>query len=303
MVVVTYSRICYHGFFFKEKRESGKKLQDSKRGKVQNIPFQLHPLQKHPARKEEPIMHMNRIIAAIVAIAIAMCLTVGAFASQGGYGSGTVSSGGGSGSGGGGGASAYTPPSASNPVPATEAQVAAAAAASRPSPGGQAVIKLTNVSTIAASAIQSALQRVAAASGVTSAQIQIDAMDGRTIVSRVYIDQATAAALSGTVNFAVFTQGNDVNRANGTFKRYFDNNIASIALGQKGAYGASIRMAVKVDLSQLKADSLVFYAYDAATGRYARVTTTYSVDSKDYLHFSTPVGGTIVISDKPLARK
>jgi hypothetical protein len=235
-------------------------------------------------------MRIRKILAVLLALAIAASFSVTAFASSG-YGSG--------GGGGGGGASSYTPPSADNPVPATATQVAAAAAAST-SAAGVAVVRLSTVSTVSASAIQDALTRAA---GTGAARLQVDALDGRTVVSRVYIDQAAAAALTGTVNLAVFTRSDAVNRANGTFKRYFDNNIASIGLGQQGAFGANIRMAVKVDLSQLNTASLVFYAYDAATGKYAPLQTTYSVDANGYLHFSTPVGGTIVISDKPLARR
>ena len=251
-------------------------------------------------------MSIRKVLTMVLALILVASLAVPTFAATG-YGPGTVnppsndtsSSSSGSGGGGGGGVSAYTPPSANNPVPATAAQVAAAATAAinKAASGQQAVVSLTNVSTVPAAALKSVFAQAA------SAIVQLDAKEGKAIVSRVYIDAATAAQLSGTVDFSVTTKGASVQSTVNTFEKFFDNNVAVIGLGQKGAYGANIKMAVKVDLSKLNTSNLIFYAYNKETGKYARLAVAYRIDANGYLHFTTPVGGAIIISDKPLARK
>lgn len=295
-------------------------------------PFSAANPNQYPVRKEEFLIKAQKITAILLAVVIAVTMTTSAFASIGGYGSGTVGSdsggggGGGSGSGGGGGAAAYTPPAtgtAENPAPATtttvnnavtaainaaigaavNAAANAAASSAQASPNGGAVIKLTNVSTITAAVIQNAIRQATSRSEITTATVTVDAVENGVVLSRVYITPAAAAALTGTVNLAVSTKSQAVASAVSTFTRFFDNNIAAVSLGQRGAFGANIQLAVKLDLSKLNQQSLVFYTYDAATGRYARINATYKVDAKGYLHFVTPVGGEIVISDKPLTRK
>ena len=285
-------------------------------------PFSAANLNHHQARKEEFIIKIRRITAIILALVIAVSLATSAFASIGGYGSGTVSdSGGGSGSGGGGGAASYTPttttPTANNPAPATTTAVnnaitaainavinaAVSGAGAQTSSSGGAIIKLTNVSTITAAVIQNAIRQATSRSEVRTATVTVDAVENGVVLSRVYITPAVAASLTGTVNLAVSTKNQAAASAVSTFTKFFNNNIAAVSLGQKGAFGANIQMAVKLDLSKLNTQSLVFCAYDAATGKYARINATYKVDAKGYLHFATPVGGEIVISDKPLARK
>lgn len=232
-------------------------------------------------------MRIHKIAAIILALVVAASLSVSAFASIGGY------------------ASSPSTPTASNPAPATAAQVTEAvnnAIKQAASSGGQAAVTLVNVSTVPAASIKNVFTQ-AAKSGVTDTVVRLDAKEGNTVLSRVYVDAATAAKLTGTVDFSVATKGAAVDKAISTFEKAFDNKIAAVSLGQKGAFGADIKMAVKADLSKLNTSNLVFYAFDKTTGKYAKLAVEYKVDAKGYLHFSTPVGGDIIISDKPLARK
>lgn len=246
-------------------------------------------------------MRIRKTAAVVLALIVVMSLAMPVFAATG-YGSGTSGSG-----------SSYTPPStsstptASNPAPVTTTQVTAAATeaikqAATASGGGQATVSLVNVSTVPAAAIKNVFTQATKA-GVTNTVVQLDAKEGGVVLSRVYVDAAAAAKLTGTVDFSVKTNGAAVTNTVNKFEKLFDNKIAAVSLGQKGAFGADIKMAAKVDLSKLDTKNLVFYAYDKTTGKYAKLTPTYRVDSKGYLHFSTPVGGDIIISDKLLARK
>lgn len=230
-------------------------------------------------------MRIRKIAAIILALVVAASLSVSAFASIGGYASSPISS---------------------NPTPVTTTQVTTTATEAIKqavaSGNGQATVSLVNVSTVPAASIKSVFTQATKA-GVANTVVQLDAKEGSTVLSRIYVDAATAAKLTGTVDFSVSTKGAAVDSAINKFEKAFDNKIAAVSLGQKGAFGADIKMAVKVDLSKLNKSNLVFYAYDKTTGKYAKLTAEYKIDSKGYLHFSTPVGGDIIISDKPLARK
>lgn len=246
-------------------------------------------------------MRIRKTAAIILALVVTMSLAMPAFAAATGYGPGTTggsssSSGGGSGGGG------YTPPSTPPAPTAADVKTATTNAIKQAATTGSATVKLENVSTLPASAIKDVFTQAAKA-GVKDTVITMDVKENGAILSRVYVDADTAAKLNGTVNFSVATKGAAVENTVNKFEKFFDNKVAAVSLGQKGAFGADIKMAVKVDLSKLNTSNLVFYAYNKETGKYTKVETNYKVDSKGYLHFTTPVGGDIIISDKPLIRK
>jgi hypothetical protein len=257
-------------------------------------------------------MHIRKTAALILALVVVFSFAAPVSAATG-YGPGTVDSGSSSDSG-------YVPPaaapSAMNPAPVTPAQVteavntaieqavAAAAVAIEAGEAGEVVeakVTLTNVSTVPASAIQTAFT-AAATAGVEDLKINVDSKLGKTVLSRIYLDEAAATGLSGTVDLTVKTQGSEVNKAVKTFEKFYSNKVAAVSLGQKGAYGATLKMAVKADLSKLNTSTLVFYVYNKETNSFAILNTTYTIDANGYLHFSTPVGGDIIITDKPLSK-
>ena len=272
-------------------------------------------------------MRLRKAAAILLALVVVASLSVSAFAAVG-YGDGArpnvppftpsipwfpeggrvVGGGGGSGGGGGGNFSGFwaavTPsaPTFSAPTPATPGQVSLAATAAirqAVATGERANVVLTNVSTVPASAIQSVFTQAAGA-GASGAIVHLDTIQRDRVLSRIFIDNTTAAALSGTVDFTLRTSGPEVRRTARIFERHFNNNVAVVSLGQRGAFGATIRMAVMVDLSGLNTNSLVFYAYDREANAFARITTGFRIDANGYLHFSTPVGGDIIITDRPL---
>ena len=223
---------------------------------------------------------MRRIVGILIALTVLLGMSSAAFAAVGGYASSPI-----------------------GPAPVTEAQITAAvAAAIGQGTGGAVRPTLNNVSTVAAAALRSAFTQAAAA-GVTGTVIQLDTRQGNVVLSRVYVDFATAARLSGTVDLSAYVSGRTVTNAVNTFETFFDNTVIAVTLGQPGAFGAYINMAARVDLSGLNTDTLTFFVYDRDTNTFSRITPEFRIDSAGYLHFSTPLGGDIIISDKPLTRK
>ena len=93
-------------------------------------------------------------------------------------------------------------------------------------------------------------------------------------------------------------------KAQEKFEKYFSNEMRFIKLNQEGSYGMEIKAAAKLDLKGMDIKNLCFYSYDVATNRYSRIRNPqYYVDRNGYLHFATTEGGTVIISEKPLARR
>jgi hypothetical protein len=62
-------------------------------------------------------------------------------------------------------------------------------------------------------------------------------------------------------------------------------------------------LAVKVDLEGLDTDNLYFYVFKHSSNRYVELETEYEIDDDGMLHFTTPVGGNVIITDSPLHRR
>jgi hypothetical protein len=199
-------------------------------------------------------------------------------------------------------------PTADNPRPATVAGVQKALedaiAVTDDDPETPVVVALENVSRIRKSAIRDVFKEAAAA-GIEDLVFTLDTKeeDGK-VLSKITITEEIASKLKSSVNFSVKLSGSEVKRAVSNVNRYFSNkNVAAVSLAQRGAFGADIPMAVAVDLSKMNKESLLFYVFSGLTFRYAQLETEYEVDDGGFLHFSTPVGGNIIITDKPLERR
>lgn len=234
---------------------------------------------------------MRKFFAGVVAAALCLCFAVSAFAATG-YGSDTTGT-----------VTSYVPlpstaPSTSQVSRTADTAIKEAVAAGSSS----AVVSFRNITTLTAESIQSVAKKAEAAK--TQATIHVDAIEGKSVVSRWYIDPAKATDLTGSIDLDVRTDARGIARTENVFNTYFSNKLAIVSLGQQGSYGMTLGLAVKVDLTQLDTSKLVFYSYNKATNTYAQITApAYFIDSNGYLHFATSVGGDIVITDSALTQK
>lgn len=86
-------------------------------------------------------------------------------------------------------------------------------------------------------------------------------------------------------------------------KKYPKAAFAVIKLEQSGSYGGTVNIGAKADLSGLDTKSLLFYTYDAKTGKLTKLdlgNAGYSIDKNKYLRFATSKGGYIIVTDKSL---
>jgi len=87
------------------------------------------------------------------------------------------------------------------------------------------------------------------------------------------------------------------------FDRFFDNRLSVVHFDHSGAWGQTVRAAARVDLTGKDIDNLHFYSYDRESNSYRRIAQPdYRIDRNGFLHFNKDTGGSIIISNGPLAR-
>lgn len=117
---------------------------------------------------------------------------------------------------------------------------------------------------------------------------------------RVYIDEPGNAAKDILVSG--YISGAKVERTSKLFEKWFNNRLRTVHMDQKGSWDIPVRLAVRLDLSDMDANNLYFYSYDSQYNKYRRIRTEYRIDKNGYLHFATELAGDIIVSDGPLAK-
>lgn len=189
---------------------------------------------------------------------------------------------------------------------AVENAVKAAAGAGAKS--ANAAVGFKNVASMTPDAFKAVNAAAAKASqGVAvKATVQMDTVKNGKVEARMYIDPTLAAGLKTAIKTTVDVSPKSKENAKtaSVVSKYFGNEVAVVSFAQQGAFGMNVSAAVKVDTTALNTKTLMFYSYDAKANKFTAIEApAYFVDSAGYLHFTTPVGGSIVIADKPLARK
>ena len=193
---------------------------------------------------------------------------------------------------------------ANTPVNVTRAAAVAstndAIAAARAAGSANAAARLRNPGEISLSLLQT-MARMANQAGMTL-RLQADSMtaDNRAVDVRITLDPAQSTQ---DLNLSASTTNTQATRTKNTFTRFFNNDVMVVSLGQQGGFGQQVRIAARLD-SNLNTENLVIYAYDRATNSYRQIREpNIRLDANGYIHFDTTLGGDIMISDGPLARK
>ncbi|MEG0491481.1 MAG: Ig-like domain-containing protein [Hydrogenoanaerobacterium sp.] len=179
----------------------------------------------------------------------------------------------------------------------------AAAAAGKPAAGGvTATVMVKNAESISAATLTEMAATAKAAGG--KVELKADTVDATgAVTARLYIDPAAAAKLKGEIKLGVKTDEAATQATKEAFKN-FDNKMAVASFAQQGSFGMAIKVAVKVDLTGLNTKTLVFTSFDKKTGKCVQLPkTAYTIDKNGYIHFTTSMGGEILITDKPLVKK
>lgn len=175
--------------------------------------------------------------------------------------------------------------------------IRAAAAAGKTA---SAEVKVKNAGSITPEALRSMRLTTEAAKGKAKLLADSTSPDGK-IAARLYIDPEKSFYVDKEIKLGVSMEQKDTQKTQSTFERYFDNKVSVVHFDHEGAFGMNIDAAVKVDLTGMNTKNLLFYSYNPKTNRYTPITNADAyMDENGFLHFTTSMGGDLVITDKPL---
>ncbi|MCI8350410.1 MAG: hypothetical protein HFJ86_04490 [Oscillospiraceae bacterium] len=164
-------------------------------------------------------------------------------------------------------------------------------------------VKVKNAGSITPAALKSMRLTTEASGGKAKLLADSTTPDGK-VAARLYIDPAKSFYVDKEIKLGVSMEKKDVQKTQDTFEKHFDNKVSVVHFEHQGTFGMNIDAAVKVDLSGLNTKNLMFYSYDPATNRYAPIKDPNAyVDENGFLHFTTSIGGDLVITDKPLTSR
>lgn len=163
-----------------------------------------------------------------------------------------------------------------------------------------AEVKVKNAGSITPEALRSMRLTTEASKGKAKLLADSTSPDGK-IAARLYIDPEKSFYVDKEIKLGVSMEQKDTQKTQSTFERYFDNKVSVVHFDHEGAFGMNIDAAVKVDLTGMNTKNLLFYSYNPKTNRYTPITNADAyMDENGFLHFTTNMGGDLVITDKPL---
>lgn len=137
---------------------------------------------------------------------------------------------------------------------------------------------------------------------LTDLRFQHDTVANGAVQVRVTINNPTA--LTKDVKVSGYLTGKNATNLNNLIKKHFTNKTSVVHFDQAGSWGQEVRVALKLDLTGMNKDNLVFYSYDKANNTYSQIAKpNYSIDKSGYTHFSSSNAGDIIVSDGKLAKK
>jgi len=86
--------------------------------------------------------------------------------------------------------------------------------------------------------------------------------------------------------------------------KLYRNNMQMVKFTQTGAFGMDVTVTAKLNLTGMNTKTLQFYTYDRTKKTLTQITLpNYSIDKNGYLHFTTNMGNTVIITDSVLQKK
>lgn len=127
---------------------------------------------------------------------------------------------------------------------------------------------------------------------------------GKKVAYQFQIDPLKLTTLPKNLDFSLWTDSRACKRVEKSFEKYFTNSFVTLQTGQEGSFGFQADIAVKLDLSNLKVDSLRVYRYNETANSYQYLPDAFPYrDQNGFLHLSLKEGGMFLITDKEWEKK
>ena len=89
-----------------------------------------------------------------------------------------------------------------------------------------------------------------------------------------------------------------------SLSKSYKNKMQMVKFTQKGSFGMPVTVTANMDLTGMNLQTLRFYNYDSTKKRLTRIAVpNYTIDQLGYLHFTTNMGETVVITDSSFLKK
>lgn len=137
--------------------------------------------------------------------------------------------------------------------------------------------------------------------GMTAIRLTITVRKEFNLISRFILNPSEA---TDTVSLWAATDNPGAVNTETKLKRWFQNKFIVLSTKQKNNFGMPVNICVKPNLAGYNTTKLYFYYYDLKANTYKQIENpAYRMDANGYLHFTTQLGGEIVISEGQLKLK
>lgn len=149
-------------------------------------------------------------------------------------------------------------------------------------------------------AIVKAIKEASTNKGVTvKTLVSIDKKVSNSTISSIVFDP-TKSTLKSNIKFGV-SLDDKITKA--TLSKQYTNQMIVMKLEQKGKFGMPVEVIGKVNLGKLDKERLRFYLYDKKNNSITLIEEPdYFIDKKGDLHFTTRIGGNVIITDGVLKK-
>lgn len=152
------------------------------------------------------------------------------------------------------------------------------------------------------SATRTTLRKIGANDDNLPVQLYVDSMSksGKQVEVRIILDPAL---VDRAMNLYGSVTSDRAERILHKFQKWYANRMCVINLAQKDDWGQPVQIVAKLDLEKFNTANLYLYSYSSETNSYKHINNPECwIDSKGYLHFTTSLGGDIIVSNGPLRK-
>ena len=129
-----------------------------------------------------------------------------------------------------------------------------------------------------------------------------DTLSNNAVQLRISIPEP--AKITTDLLMSGYVEGATVNKTRAFFEKWYSNKLRVISFEQQGDWGQLVKVAAKVDFTNIDTNNLVLYSYSSKTNSFKRITAqAYWIDKNGYIHFATEIAGDIIISEGALVKR
>ena len=118
------------------------------------------------------------------------------------------------------------------------------------------------------------------------------------IQGRLSINPALCGEITEDLRLRVWTRSEYIDELTSTLKTKLNDDFAVIYCEQPGAYGMTVKVAAKADLTGIDSTKLKLFKYSPSTNKLTELeSSAFWLDANGYIQFKTNNGGVYIVTD------